>query len=125
MLISAHEYHLCAETEVVRALLERAVINWQQFNVGANQYVQFVQPNSSSVVLNRVTGSNPSSIFGEIKANGQVFLINPNGILFAPGSTLDELRVFVSQWYNSDPRVRSPYRVIQFAVNPFKPWAEP
>ena len=42
-----------------------------------------------------------------------------------PGSTLDELRVFVSQWHNLDPRARAPYRVIQFAVNPFKPCSEP
>ncbi|HEY4128122.1 MAG TPA: filamentous hemagglutinin N-terminal domain-containing protein, partial [Gammaproteobacteria bacterium] len=68
---------------------QRAAINWQQFSVGSNEYVQFNQPNSSSVVLNRVIGSNPSGIFGQIHANGQVFLINPNGILFAPGSSLD------------------------------------
>ncbi|HEY1771562.1 MAG TPA: filamentous hemagglutinin N-terminal domain-containing protein, partial [Gammaproteobacteria bacterium] len=74
---------------VVNQNSQRAAINWQQFSIGSNEYVQFVQPNSSSVVLNRVIGNNPSSIFGEIKANGQVFLINPNGILFAPGSTLD------------------------------------
>ena len=40
----------------------------------------------------------------------------------SPGSTLDEVRVFVSQW-NTAPRDRMPYRVIQFAVNPFKPWS--
>ena len=74
---------------VINQNTQRASINWQQFSVGGNEYVQFNQPNSSSVVLNRVIGSNPSSIFGNIRANGQVFLINPNGILFAPGSTLD------------------------------------
>jgi filamentous hemagglutinin family protein len=74
---------------VVNQNSQRAAINWQQFSIGANEYVQFNQPNSSSVVLNRVTGNNASSIFGSIRANGQVFLINPNGILFAPGSTLD------------------------------------
>ncbi|MFI4967495.1 MAG: filamentous hemagglutinin N-terminal domain-containing protein [Gammaproteobacteria bacterium] len=74
---------------IVNQNSQRAAINWQQFSIGTNEYVQFNQPNSSSVVLNRVTGNNPSSIFGAIKANGQVFLINPNGILFAPGSTLD------------------------------------
>jgi len=78
-----------ANGTVINQGSQSAIINWQQFSVGANQYVQFIQPNSSSVVLNRVTGSNPSSIFGSIRANGQVFLINPNGILFAPGSTLD------------------------------------
>ena len=43
------------------------------------------------------------------------------GGFISPGSTLDELRIFVSQWHNVDPRSQSPYRVIQFAVNPFKP----
>jgi Domain of unknown function (DUF4185) len=52
-------------------------------------------------------------------------LAQPYGGYISPGSTLDELRVFVSQWNNTDPRARAPYRVIQFAVNPFKPWSEP
>jgi len=52
-------------------------------------------------------------------------LAQPYGGYISPGSTLDELRVFVSQWHNADPRARAPYRVIQFAVNPFKPWSEP
>jgi hypothetical protein len=47
-------------------------------------------------------------------------LAQPYGGYISPGSTLDELRVFVSQW-DTDARVRAPYRVIQFAVNPFKP----
>jgi hypothetical protein len=48
-------------------------------------------------------------------------LAQPYGGYISPGSTLDELRVFVSQWHNSDPRERAEYRVIQFAVNPFTP----
>jgi Domain of unknown function (DUF4185) len=51
-------------------------------------------------------------------------LAQPYGGYISPGSTLDELRVFVSQWHNTDPRARAPYRVIQFAVNPLKPWSE-
>jgi Domain of unknown function (DUF4185) len=47
------------------------------------------------------------------------------GGYISPGSTLDELRIFVSQWHNVDPRSQAPYRVIQFAVNPFKPGSEP
>ncbi len=74
---------------VVRESSQNAVINWQQFSVGQNQYVQFIQPDSSAVVLNRVVGGNISSIFGDIKANGQVFLINPSGILFGRSASLD------------------------------------
>lgn len=48
-------------------------------------------------------------------------LAQPYGGYISPGSTLDELRIFVSQWHTTDPRARAPYRVIQFAVNPFKP----
>lgn len=49
-------------------------------------------------------------------------LAQPYGGYISPGSTLDDVRVFVSQW-NTGPRAQAPYRVIQFAVNPFKPWS--
>jgi hypothetical protein len=51
-------------------------------------------------------------------------LAQPYGGYISPGSTLDELRVFISQW-NTGPRGGTPYRVIQFALNPFKPWQLP
>jgi hypothetical protein len=50
-------------------------------------------------------------------------LAQPYGGYISPGSTLDEVRVFISQW-NTLPRAQSPYRVIQFAVNPLKPWSD-
>jgi len=61
--------------------------NWQSFSIGAGNTVNFVQPNSSSVALNRVLGNDVSIIQGAINANGQVFLINPNGVLFTPHLT--------------------------------------
>ena len=66
-----------------------AVINWQSFGVGAGQTVQFVQPGSSSVALNRVLGNDPSSILGNLSANGKVFLLNPNGVLFGSGASVN------------------------------------
>ena len=65
------------------------VINWQSFGIAAGQAVQFVQPGSSSVALNRVLGANPSSIMGSLSANGKVFLLNPNGILFGSGASVN------------------------------------
>jgi len=59
---------------------QRAIVNWQSFSVGQNQSVNFIQPGASSAILNRVTGSTASTIAGQITGNGQVFLINPNGI---------------------------------------------
>ena len=57
-----------------------AIVNWQSFSIGAGASVDIDQPNSSSVMLNRVTGNTKSTIAGQLKANGQVFLVNPNGI---------------------------------------------
>jgi filamentous hemagglutinin family protein len=65
------------------------VINWLTFNIGANQTVQFVQPGSRSVALNRVIGPDPSVILGHLTSNGQVFLLNPNGILFGNGASVN------------------------------------
>lgn len=67
----------------------RAVIDWQGFSVAANESVNFQQPSTSAVTLNRVDGSDPSSVLGHITANGSVFLVNPNGIVFGQGSTVD------------------------------------
>ena len=66
-----------------------AALNWQTFNVGSQASVNFEQPSSQSVTLNRVLDSNPSQIFGKLSANGSVFLQNPNGVYFAPGSSVD------------------------------------
>lgn len=68
---------------------DKAVLNWQSFNIGTGQLVQFIQPGSSSVALNRVVGAGASAIFGSLSANGQVFLINPAGVMFAPGAQVN------------------------------------
>ncbi|EGZ4525035.1 filamentous hemagglutinin N-terminal domain-containing protein [Salmonella enterica subsp. enterica serovar Abaetetuba] len=63
--------------------------NWHSFDIGKNNTVQFVQPDSSSVALNRVTGASGSQIMGTLKANGQVFILNPNGVLFGKGARVN------------------------------------
>jgi filamentous hemagglutinin family protein len=62
----------------------RLATDWQSFNIGAGHSVNFVQPNAQAVALNRVLGSDVSVIQGALNANGQVFLVNPNGVLFSP-----------------------------------------
>jgi filamentous hemagglutinin family protein len=59
----------------------KAVINWQSFDIGSAAKVNVVQPNSQSVLLNRVLSDNPTQIFGQLNANGQVVLVNPRGIV--------------------------------------------
>jgi filamentous hemagglutinin family protein len=68
---------------------DRAIINWHSFSIGAPEWVNFQQPSSTSATLNRVTGNTPSSIAGKLTANGQIFLINPNGIAFLPTAQVD------------------------------------
>ncbi|NRT55254.1 YDG domain-containing protein [Sphaerotilus uruguayifluvii] len=67
----------------------RAAIDWQRFDIGSQAEVRFNQPSSSAVMLNRVTGADPSQIFGRLSANGQVLMVNPNGIVFGKGSQVD------------------------------------
>jgi filamentous hemagglutinin family protein len=67
---------------VISQTSQSAIVNWQQFSIGATEHVDIRQPNASSVLLNRVIGNNPTEIYGRLSANGKVFLVNPNGVLF-------------------------------------------
>jgi filamentous hemagglutinin family protein len=69
----------------VKQSSDKAVINWGNFSIGNGSSVRFVQPSASSIALNRVTGSQASVIQGALQANGQVWVLNPNGVLIAPG----------------------------------------
>lgn len=78
-----------AATLNINQTTNRAALDWTTFNVGSQARVNFNQPSSSSVTLNRVLDANPSQIFGQINANGQVYLSNPSGVYFAPGASAD------------------------------------
>ncbi len=78
-----------AQTTLIQQGTSKAILNWNSFSVGSAETVTFQQPNASSVALNRVTGNQASSIFGHLNANGQVFLLNPNGILFGRNSVVN------------------------------------
>ena len=68
---------------------QRAIVNWDSFNVGKNSTVNFNQPNSSAVTLNRVTGVTQSMVDGVVNANGQVVLVNPNGVTISKGGEMN------------------------------------
>lgn len=60
----------------------KLALRWDSFGISAGETVRFVQPGRHAVALNRVLGTEASRIFGRLEANGQVFLLNPNGVLF-------------------------------------------
>ncbi len=76
-------------TTLINQSSAKAIINWQDFSVAKGAAVQFNQPNSSSLTLNRVTGTGISAINGSLTANGQVWLLNPNGLLIGNGAQIN------------------------------------
>jgi len=77
------------KTLAVNQTSNNATLNWASFNISADGKVVFQQPSSTSVALNRIYDANPSSIFGALTANGQIYLINANGFLFGATSTVN------------------------------------
>ena len=68
---------------------QRLAIDWTSLSTRANEALVFNQPNAQAIALNRITGSSPSELLGSLTANGQVFILNPNGVLFGAGSQVN------------------------------------
>ncbi|WP_027016643.1 two-partner secretion domain-containing protein, partial [Comamonas composti] len=81
---------------------DRAVIHWQGFDIGSQAAVRFNQPGTSSVALNRVVAGDASQIHGQLSANGQVWVLNPNGVVFGQGSRVDVGGLVASTLHSSD-----------------------
>ncbi|MEW6278777.1 MAG: filamentous hemagglutinin N-terminal domain-containing protein, partial [Candidatus Eremiobacterota bacterium] len=77
------------QATIINQLTNKAIIDWGRFGINPNEIVRFIQPSQMAVILNRVTGGDPSIILGQMQANGTVFLLNPNGIIFGPGSQIN------------------------------------
>lgn len=68
---------------------DKLAIEWQSFNIAEGNKVNFQQPNSNSIALNRVVGTEGSKVMGQLNANGRVFLVNPNGVLFGSNAQVN------------------------------------
>ncbi|MDD3926044.1 MAG: filamentous hemagglutinin N-terminal domain-containing protein, partial [bacterium] len=91
-----------SNTNITQAT-DKAIINWNDFSIGAGEQVNFNQlMGADSVTLNRVIGALPSNILGQLTANGRIFLLNPNGILFGAGSSIDVAGLMASTFNISD-----------------------
>jgi filamentous hemagglutinin family protein len=74
---------------VINQFADKATLHWQSFDIGAGNSVEFRQPSASSVALNRIFDAAPSEVNGKLTANGQVYLINQNGIVFGDGAQVN------------------------------------
>ncbi len=86
----------------VNQLQSKMILNWNTFNIGQSAGVNFIQPSASSAALNRILDQNPSEIFGSLTSNGQVFLLNPNGIIFGPSAQVNVGSIVASSLNLSD-----------------------
>lgn len=77
------------QTMTVQQNSNRMAIDWTQFNIAKNETVRYTQPDKNAVALNRVTGGQQSLIEGNLNANGHVFLVNPNGVVFGKNASVD------------------------------------
>jgi filamentous hemagglutinin family protein len=73
----------------VQQSTDKAIIDWRSFSIDSPERVDFQLPSAAGITLNRVTGNEPSAILGKLTSNGNLFLINPNGVLFGAGSQID------------------------------------
>lgn len=76
-------------TTTITQASQRLAIDWSQLSTAAAETLVFAQPNAQAIALNRITGSSPSELLGSLTANGQVFILNPNGVLFGAGSQVN------------------------------------
>ena len=81
---------------------QNAVINWNSFNVGSQAQVNFIQPNAQAATLNRVNNATPSIINGAIHANGQIAIVNSNGVVFGKSAQVDASAIVASTMDVSD-----------------------
>lgn len=77
-----------SETAIIQDT-ERLAIDWQNFDVGKDERVTFVQPGQSAIALNRILSDKGSEILGQIDANGHVILVNPQGVVFKEGAVVN------------------------------------
>src|SRR5579859_1601613 len=78
-----------AQSTLVQQNSQKAIITWQSLNLAAQQSLTFQQPNAQAIALNRVLSASSTVINGTLSANGQVWVINPNGVVFGHGSSVN------------------------------------
>ena len=85
----------------------KMAVDWTQFNIARDEAVKFAQPGRDAVALNRITGGQKSVIDGALSANGNLLLVNPNGVVFSKTATVDVGSLVASTAQLNDPFMKS------------------
>ena len=85
----------------------KMAVDWTQFNIAKDEAVKFAQPGRDAVALNRITGGQKSVIDGALSANGNLLLVNPNGVVFSKTATVDVGSLVASTAQLNDPFMKS------------------
>lgn len=85
----------------------KMAVDWTQFNIARDEAVKFAQPGRDAVALNRITGGQKSVIDGALSANGNLLLVNPNGVVFGKTATVDVGSLVASTAQLNDPFMKS------------------
>ncbi len=96
------QVHIAREVDALKITQtsEKAIVEWHDFSIGALETTQFIQPSATSAILNRVVGDLPSHIQGTLKANGAVYLVNPQGLIL--GGRIDATQFIASTFHVPD-----------------------
>jgi filamentous hemagglutinin family protein len=88
-------------TTLIRAA-DNTIINYSSFNIAGHETVRFLQPDAASKVLNRIQGAGPTRIDGSLLANGRVYIVNPAGVVFGQGATVNVGGLYAAAGQMSD-----------------------
>ena len=100
-----------AASTTIQQNSQTATLNWSSFNIGRGESVVFRQPGAGAIALNRIADTSASQILGALTANGQIFLVNPNGILFGSGAQLNVGGLVASTLDIADSALSQPDKV--------------
>ncbi len=73
----------------IRQKSNKVILDWRSFDIGADEHTQFYQPSKNAIALNRINDVKASQIDGKLTANGNIMLINPNGVVFGKGAQVN------------------------------------
>ena len=105
----------------VRQTTKKIIINWKSFSIGNNESVIFLQPDSTSSALNNILGNSRTVVKGNLLANGQIVLSNPNGIFISPTANINVASLIASTLKISEQDFLD--GLYKFSQDPSKPLA--